>query len=80
MTELDLSGRRIEQKGGAKMEMGDIPAVLTVPEAAKLLGLNRNLAYQAVAEGTIPSLRFGRRIVIPRAALERLLSGTGRVA
>jgi excisionase family DNA binding protein len=47
---------------------------VTVPEAAKLLGISRMSAYTAVREGVIPSLRIGRRILIPRLALERLLA------
>lgn len=45
-------------------------SVLTVPEAARLLRIGRNLAYQLVGRGEIPSRRLGRRIVIPRAELE----------
>lgn len=47
---------------------------LTVPETARLLGVSRMTAYTAVREGAIPSLRIGRRVLIPRAALERLLA------
>jgi excisionase family DNA binding protein len=50
---------------------------VTVPEAAKLLGVSRMTAYTAVRDGTIPSLRIGRRLLVPRAALERLLDGAG---
>jgi excisionase family DNA binding protein len=46
---------------------------LTVPEVAARLGLSRNGAYDAVAAGHIPSIRIGRRLLVPRAALERLL-------
>ena len=46
---------------------------LTVEEAAALLGIGRNSAYQAIARGEIPVLRVGRRLLIPRAALERRL-------
>ena len=49
---------------------------LTVSEAAQVLGLSRNSCYQAVETGTLPSLRIGKRILIPRFALERLLAGT----
>lgn len=51
---------------------------VTVAEAARLLGIGRASAYQAVATGAIPSLRLGRRIVVPIAALERMLSGPGK--
>lgn len=47
---------------------------LTVPEVAALLRISRSSAYGAVRSGQIPSLRFGRSIRVPRAALERLLS------
>ncbi|MCU1485981.1 MAG: Helix-turn-helix domain protein [Actinomycetia bacterium] len=46
---------------------------LTVPEAAVALGISRALAYELVARGQLPSLRLGRRIVVPRQALERLI-------
>ena len=47
--------------------------VLSVTEAAGLLGISRGLAYELVARGELPSLRLGRRIVVPRRALEVLL-------
>lgn len=46
---------------------------VTVPEAAAMLGISRNFAYQLVREGKIPSIRFGKRILIPRVALEKML-------
>jgi excisionase family DNA binding protein len=50
--------------------------VLTVPEAAKVLRLSRAFAYQLVAEGELPSLRLGRRVLIPRAALEQFIEAS----
>jgi excisionase family DNA binding protein len=47
---------------------------LTVDEAAQVLGISRALAYELVARGELPSLRLGRRIVVPRRALDLLLS------
>ncbi len=52
------------------------PQVLSVSEAGRLLGICRDSAYAAVRNGTLPSIRIGKRIVVPRAALERLLNGT----
>ena len=47
------------------------PATLTIPEAAELLGVGRNLAYEAVARdgqlAGITAIKVGRRRVIPRA-------------
>ena len=52
--------------------------VLSVKEARGQLGLSRGLMYEALRTGQIPSIRIGRRILIPRAALERLLDEAGR--
>ena len=49
--------------------------VLTVEQVRHLLQISRNLAYEGVRTGQIPSIRIGRRILIPRAALERRLDG-----
>lgn len=45
----------------------------TVPEVAQLVGISRSTAYECVRRGEIPSRRFGRRIVVLRHELERLL-------
>jgi excisionase family DNA binding protein len=50
---------------------------ITVPEAAQLLGVSRMSAYSAVRLGAIPSVRIGRRVLIPRIALDRLLAQAG---
>ncbi len=46
----------------------------TVEEAAKILGIGRSAAYQAVGTGEIPAIRIGRRLLVPVQALEQLLS------
>ncbi len=48
---------------------------LTVPEAGKALGIGRNQAYEAVRKGLIPSLKIGKRLLVPKAALDKLLAG-----
>ena len=45
----------------------------SVPEAAKILGLNRNSGYDAVKRGEIPVIRIGKRLLVPKPALDRLL-------
>ena len=47
---------------------------LTVEEAGTLLGISRAFAYEAVNRGDIPSIRIGRRILVPKVALERMLA------
>ena len=50
-------------------------ATLTVEEAGLLLGISRNSAHEAVRRDEIPVIRVGRRLLVPRAALMRLLDG-----
>jgi excisionase family DNA binding protein len=47
---------------------------MTVAEAAKVLGIGRNSAYEAIRRGELPVIRLGRRLVVPTTALERLLA------
>ena len=53
----------------------DNQQIMTVDEVAKLLRLSRNAAYEAVARKEIPSVRIGRRILVPRAGVDALLNG-----
>lgn len=55
-------------------------STLTVEQTAELLGISRGLAFQAVARGEIPSIRIGRRILVPVARLRTLLQGTAAEA
>jgi excisionase family DNA binding protein len=48
---------------------------LTVDEAAKRLGISRPSAYEAARKGELPNIKIGRRILVPIAALEQLLTG-----
>ena len=47
--------------------------VISVLEAAERLGLGKNAAYKAAAEGSIPTVRVGGRILVPIEALNKLL-------
>ena len=51
---------------------------LNVTQAAQQLGLSRNSVYQGVLAGDIPSVRVGKRILIPVRALERMLESAGK--
>ncbi len=51
--------------------------VLTVEEAAKLLRVSRGSAYEAVRTGELPSIRVGRRILIPRQSLLDVITQQG---
>jgi excisionase family DNA binding protein len=48
-------------------------ATITVEEAGPVLGISRSSAYEAARTGEIPTLRIGRRLVVPVGALRRML-------
>jgi excisionase family DNA binding protein len=50
------------------------PAVMTVAELARLLGVNRGTVYEAIERGQVPGvIRLGRRILIARAIVRSWL-------
>lgn len=62
------------------MSAAAAPLTLTIEEAAKLLGVSRGLAYEAARRGELPTIRLGRRLLVPRARLLALVgapSGKG---
>ena len=54
------------------------PVVMTVDEAAQFLRLSRAKTYQMTQSGELPSVRFGRAVRIPKAALDRLMETPSR--
>ena len=58
----------------------DRPTVPVWPDAGEALGLSRSASYDAAARGDIPTIRLGRRIVVPTAALRRMLQLDEKVA
>ena len=51
-------------------------ATLTITQAAELLGISRNSAYEAARSGRlagVPILRVGRRLLVPTASLHAVL-------
>jgi excisionase family DNA binding protein len=48
---------------------------LTIREAARALGIGVNQAYEAARRGEIPTIKIGKRLLVPVVALERKLAG-----
>jgi len=46
---------------------------LSVEQAAKLLGVSRTTGFRLAASGGLPTIRLGRRILVPKVQIERLL-------
>ncbi|MEK6578879.1 MAG: helix-turn-helix domain-containing protein [Bdellovibrionota bacterium] len=50
------------------------PLTYSVSQVAVMLNISRNYAYDLIQQNELPSIRFGRRILIPRLALEKILA------
>lgn len=67
---------------GGRERLAELPEVLTVEEAARVLRISRGAAYELARvwretngrEG-LPVFTLGRTLRVPRAGLERLLAG-----
>lgn len=55
-------------------DTGSARKTVSIAEAAKELGVGLNQAYEAAHRGEIPTIKIGRRLLVPRAALDRLLN------
>jgi excisionase family DNA binding protein len=66
-----------EAEGGCRKRLAT-RLTLSVPEAGEKLGIGRNAAYEAAKRGDLPVVRFGKRLVVPIAALEQLLAVQSR--
>ena len=58
---------------GVKMASEIATATYSIEEAAKLLGIGRNACYEAARTGQVPTVRIGKRVLVPKTALNRLL-------
>ena len=58
-------------KEGKFRSYDDLPLTLTVPEVGEVLGLSRAKAYDLARSEGFPSMRIGRRILVPRDKLIR---------
>lgn len=45
------------------------PDVLTVPEAARLLRIGKNQAYELVKNGRLGAIKLGKKIIVPKLSL-----------
>jgi excisionase family DNA binding protein len=66
-------GTRRRHVGRTRPPREDDRLTYTLAEAAQQLGISRWLAYEAAHRGELPVCRIGRRMLVPRAALLRLL-------
>jgi excisionase family DNA binding protein len=75
----DHDRRTVEAPTWTRLLRSDDRLTWTVAEAAELLGISRASAYEAAHRGELPVRVIGRRMLVPRAALLRLLDGAHEV-
>lgn len=63
------TGRLDNQREASESER----RTLTVEEAGRILGISRGAAYARAEDGSIPTIRLGKRLLVPKAALDKLL-------
>jgi excisionase family DNA binding protein len=54
--------------------VADSPALMSIPDAAKVLGLSRSSAYRYANSGELPTKRIGGRVYVVRAQLADFLA------
>lgn len=57
-------------------DIRDRPTIRLWPETAELLGISKDLAYKGAADGTIPVIRVGRRLIVPTGRLLEMLGAS----
>lgn len=46
----------------------------SIPQTARMLGISRGLAYELARSGQLPIVRLGKRLLVPKMALEQMLA------
>jgi excisionase family DNA binding protein len=54
-------------------DVAELPPTISIEHAAKLLGVSRSVAYRAAASGQLPTITFGRRLLVPTCRLLEML-------
>ena len=57
-----------------------LPALISVPKAAQILGLSRASAYRFAASGDLPTRRLGGRVYVVTSRLASFINGGGEAA
>jgi excisionase family DNA binding protein len=46
---------------------------VSVEEAGRILGISRGAAYARAGDGSLPTVRLGKRLLVPKGALDKML-------
>jgi hypothetical protein len=58
----------------------ELPALISVPKAAQLIGLSRASAYRFAASGDLPTRHLGCRVYVVTSRLAAFVNGKGETA
>jgi hypothetical protein len=61
-------------------QLDNLPLLLAVPRAAKILGISRASAYRLAASGELPVRRLGGRVYVVTKLLRQLVEGDDEAA
>jgi excisionase family DNA binding protein len=72
---MDNEAANPTDEDGAEQRKPFVRRTYTVKETSEILGAGVNQTYEAIRRGEIPSMRLGRRFLVPAEALHRKLRG-----
>jgi len=61
--------------GAAPLGRSQPSLTLTIPQAARLLGISTSAAYECARKGQIPTVKLGTRVLVSRKRLEDMIDG-----
>jgi predicted DNA-binding transcriptional regulator AlpA len=76
----DQLGDSEHRSDGANNPFADLPLLIPVPQAAKLIGISRAAAYRFASAGDLPTKRLGRRIYVVSAKLREFIESEDKAA
>ena len=56
--------------------LDELPDFCSLEELSKVLQVSRSTVYRMAAQGSIPSLRVGRRVIVPKEHLVRWIDSS----
>lgn len=60
-------------------QINTLPITLTVPEIAEILRINKTKAYELTHQEDFPSIKVGKRIIVPRDPFLQWLNNCGNI-
>jgi len=69
-----------EEEEDPVIDVETLPALISVPRAAELLGLSRASAYRFAASGDLPARHLGGRVYVVTSRLVAFINGDGKAA